>query len=208
MFSNILEDAIFEVRRRWKVRLLLPLILIAVGLLVVGVIVGIGWLASDRARPPQVNSEDIPMGSYAAGNIEVFNCIYTGPDECTEYDRSREWIAEASAGTLTYAPIEGDSNAPGQDAGGGLLSVTDFQSLTDEEWHSLAAGATLEGEANPGTVTENSVKTEGFDPERLSADASFTLPEGSDSAGRTGTITFSLKDSGVVMEKIIYSESE
>lgn len=203
MFSNVLEDAMFEMRRRWKTRVFVPLAIIAFFMIVGIVITGIAWLASDQARPPAVNSEDIPLGSYAAGNIEVFDCIYRGPEECPEYERSKEWVSGAATGELTYQPIEGDEAAPGDESGGGTLRVIDLQSLTDEEWHALAAGVTREGAANPGTVTENSVQTSDFSPEEVSATATFTLPG---DAPATGTMTFTLADSGVVLKSITYTE--
>lgn len=204
MFSNIIEDAMFEVRRRWKTRVFVPLGIIALAM-IVGIIITVGmWLASNRAQPPSVNSEDIPLGSYAAGNIEVFDCIYRGPDECSEYARSKEWVPEAVAGDLTYTPLEGDEDAPGEEVGGGNRRVTDFQSLTDEQWHALAAGATNGGAANPGTVTENSVKTSSFTLEELSASATFSLTH--ENTLTTGTMAFTLSDSGVVLKSITYSE--
>lgn len=205
MFNNILEDAMFEVRRRWKSRVFIPLAIIGVIMLLISIGVGGVWLASNRAQPPQVNSSEIPLGSYAAGNVEVLYCIYQGASECTEYEKSKEWMPGATGGSLIYAPVEGDKNAPGESAGDGLLKVTNFQSLTDEEWHSLAAGATLEGKANPGTVTENSAKTSGFDPEQISATATFDIPSGGDTKPYTGTMSFTLTDSGVALKSITYS---
>lgn len=204
MFSNILEDAMFEVRRRWKTRVFVPLAIIA-AFLIVGVVITVGaWLASDRAQPPAVNSEDVPLGSYAAGNIEVFDCIYRGPDECSNYAKSKKWVSGATTGDLTYTPFESDEGAPGEETDGGNRRVTDLQSLTDEQWHALAAGVTNGGAANPGTVTENSVKTSSFSPEEVSATATFSLTE--EDTLTTGTMTFTLTDSGVVLKSIAYTE--
>lgn len=203
MFSNILEDAMFEMRRRWKTRVFVPLAIIAVFMIAGLIIATVGWFASNQASPPAVNSEDIPLGSYAAGNIEVFDCIRQGPEECPEYERSKQWVSGATAGTLTYDPVEGDENAPGEAAGDGTRRVSDLQSLTEEQWHSLAAGVTREGTANPGTVTENSVQTSEFSPEQVSASATFTLSEGTPV---TGTMVFTLTDAGVVLKSVTYTE--
>lgn len=203
MFSNILEDAMFEMRRRWKTRVFVPLAIIAVFMIAGLIIATVAWFASNQARPPAVNSEDIPLGSYAAGNIEVFDCIHRGPEECPEYERSKQWVSGATAGTLTYDPVEGDEDAPGEAAGDGTRRVSDFQSLTEEQWHSLAAGVTREGTANPGTVTENSVQTSEFSPEQVSASATFTLSEGTPV---TGTMVFTLTDAGVVLKSVTYTE--
>lgn len=205
MFNDILEDAMFEMRRRWKRRVFIPVAIVVGIVLIASIGVGVAWLASDRTQSPEVNSEDIPLGSYAAGNIEVLYCIYQGADECSEYEKSKEWMAGATGGSLTYAPVEGDKTAPGDSAGEGVLKVTDFQSLTDEEWHSLAAGLTLKGEANPGTVTEKSTQTSGFNPEEVSATATFEIPTGADTKPYTGTMSFTLADSGVVLTGITYS---
>ena len=203
MLNDIIEDAIFEVRRRWKTRVLIPVAIIAVFMLVGVIITTVGWFSSNQARPPAVNSEDIPLGSYAAGNIEVFDCIYRGPEECSEYKKSREWVSGAVTDSFVYSPIEEDESAPGEQAGGGTRRVSDFQSLSDEEWHALAAGVTREGQANPGTVTENTVETSGLNHEQVTASATFTLTEGEPT---TGTMVFTLTNSGVVLKSVTYTE--
>lgn len=208
MFNHILEDALFEVRRHWKSRILIPLGIIVVLMLVAGVAVGVTWFANNRAQPPAVNSSDIPLGSYAAGNIEVLHCIYQGEAKCSEYKRSKEWMVGATAGSLIYTPIAGDTAAPGEDAGGGTRRVEITQVLTDAQWHSIAAGTTLEGEANTGTVTENSSETTSFDPKTISATATFKLPAKGDEAPRVGTMAFTLGNSGVVLKSINYSGGE
>lgn len=202
MFTNTLEDAMFEVRRRWKLTVLLPLGIIVAFLLTVGIAVAVTWLTTDQGRPPAVNSQDIPLGSYAAGNIEVFDCIYRGPQDCDNYKQSQDWVSGATTGTLTYPPVAGDKSAPGEMVTDGARRVSDLQSLSDEEWHSLAAGVTREGAASPGTVTENSIRTSEFDMEQVSATATFTL---TDETPVTGTMTFKLTDSGVVLENIAYT---
>lgn len=205
MLGNILEDAMFEMRRNWKRRVFIPLAIVAAFALICIIVVGFAWAGANRAKPPAINSEDIPLGSYAAGNIEVLDCIYRGPKDCSNYDKSKEWMSGAATGSLTYMPIKGDKKAPGEDAGGGTHRVSGFQSLTDAEWHSFAAGMTRNGEANPGTVTENSVKTAGYELKQASATATFTLT-GDDPA--TGTMSFKLTDSGVVLTGITYEGGE
>lgn len=208
MFNHILEDALFEVRRHWKIRILIPLGIIVVLMLVAGVAIGVTWLTNNRANPPAVNSSDIPLGSYAAGNIEVLHCLYQGEATCSEYKRSKEWMIGATGGSLTYPPIAGDTTAPGEDAGGGTRSVKITEALTEAQWHSIAAGATLEGEANTGTVTENSTETTSFDPQAISATATFKLPAKGDEIPRIGTMAFTLGNSGVVLKSINYSGGE
>lgn len=205
MFMDVFEDAMFELRRHWKKRALIPLAIIGVCLIIGGIAVGVAWFASNQGKPPKVNSEDIPLGSYAAGNIEVLDCIYRGPDDCGEYKKSKDWMI-SGVDDLTYTPNKGDDNAPGEKTQGGALKVDDLKSLSDEEWHALAAGMTKNGRANPGTVTENSVDTSGFDPGELSASASFTLPEKGDDREVEGTLTFTLKDSGVTLKGLTYGE--
>lgn len=208
MPSDFFEDLLFEVQRRWKRRILIPLlVIVGIVVLVVGG-VGVAWLVSGRSKPPEVNSSDIPLGSYAAGNVEVLYCIYQGADECPEYDRSKEWMGGATGGSLTYEPLAGDTSAPGEDAGNGQRKVTDLQGLTDEEWHSIAAGMTLDGAANPGTVTENSTETTSFSTEEVSATATFQISTEDDASPRTGTMTFTLVDSGVVLKSLTYSGGE
>lgn len=204
MFSTVLEDAMFEVRRRWKTRVFVPLAIVAVFLIIGVVVTLVAWLSANRAQPPAVNSEDIPLGSYAAGNIEVFDCIYRGPDDCDNYAKSKEWASGATTGELTYTPFGSDKNAPGEKAEGKTRRVTDFKSLSDKQWRALAAGVTNGGEANPGTVTENSVKTSSFTPEDVSATATFSLTK--ENALTTGTMTFTLTDSGVVLKSVSYSK--
>lgn len=206
MFNSILEDAMFEVRRHWKRRVFIPLAIIVIGLLIGGLVLGVTWLAANRAQPPDVNSEDIPLGSYAAGNIEVLNCIYQGPDECSNYQKSKDWISGSGNGSLTYTPVKGDQDAPGEKTGDGSREVSGLQALSSGEWHSVAAGMTKKGRASPGTVTENTVTTTDFDAENLSATASFTLPAESGEEAVKGEMTFTLKDSGVTLQSISYSE--
>lgn len=205
MFSRIVEDTMFEIRRHWW-RILVPLGLIAVFVLVGVVILFVTWLGTNQAKPPALKSEDIPLGSYTAGNIEVFNCIYQGTEQCPEYERSKEWLSEATESSLTYTPIPGDTSAPGEAAGEGLLRVGSLRSLNEAQWKSLAAGATQNGAANPGTVTEKSATTSSFDTENLSATAIFTVPTEASSAPVVGTMTFTLGNSGVVLKSITYNE--
>lgn len=205
MYGNFLEDVMFEIQRNWKRRVFIPLGIVIAFAVIAAIVAGGIYIAAERARPSAANSEDIPLGSYAASNIQVLDCIYRGPKECTEYEKSKEWMSGATTGSITYTPIKGDKSAPGEKIGNDAREVTAFQSLSDKEWHSLAAGLTLEGEANPGTVTENSVKTTGFELEAASATATFPLTGGKST---TGTMTFTLKDSGVALTGISYGDSQ
>lgn len=204
MFSNILEDAMFEMRHRWKARVFVPLGIIAVAMIVGILLTTVTWLMANRAQPPSVNSKDIPLDSYTAGNIEVFDCIYRGPKECSEYARSKEWVSNAVAGDLIYTPAKGDEDAPGKKSDDGTRRVTDFHSLTDDQWHALSAGVTNSGAANPGTVTENSVNTSSFAPEDVSASATFSLTD--TNTPITGTMTFTLSNSGIALKSVTYTE--
>lgn len=196
--SDFLGDVLFEVRRHWRSRVAVVVVALGVLAVVAGGAVLVTWVQSNRAQPPQLDSSSIPLGAQTASYVQVLDCIYRGAEECENYSLSKDWIISTSS-TLTYVPVEGDAAAPGEDDGSGRWVVGNLPGLSDEAWRSLAAGMTLEGRANPGTVTEKSVSTGGFEVEQLSAWAEFTLPADEVSPDPvTGTMSFTVSGSGKV----------
>lgn len=200
--SHLFDDVLFEVRRHWKLRVLLPLAVIGVFFIIGALVVGLSWYGSAKERPAS-NPQDVPLNSYTAGYIESFDCIYRGAQKCPGYESAKTWAAGNVSSTLTYTPAPGDAGAPGSPADGGNRAVENIGGLNDAQWHSLAAGLTRGGAATPGTVTENTVRTEDFNAEQLAGSATFTLTHPS---LVKATASYQISDTGVLLSSMTYTE--
>lgn len=145
-------------------------------------------------------AEQIPLESLVAAHVQSFNCIHDGPDECEVYNEATDYLVRTSPEEgMTYTPLNEDDPGEVQEDGTHLVVLSG--DLSEDEWEALAESATLNGEANTSTVTENTV-------EPVSETAGQFLFSDSDDQQWLGQVELELNDSGVALSSITYESAE
>lgn len=181
-------EFVYETRRGAGRQMKLAGIALLVPAIILLVVFGVASVAAYREQskqvPAAVNATSIPLNSYAAGVIEVFSCVHQGPAQCSNYTAAKEWLAGTSEGRpLTYRPLD-PAVAPGKEVGNGMKEVSLADpALTEAQWHALAASITLDGAANPSTVTETTI-------EPTSSNGASFVVSAADGTQETGSLAF------------------
>lgn len=187
-FNEVLAEIRYEARQRtpWLVGIVALFVL---AFAAVAVFVG------SRAHSARPTMPDIPLTSFAPAVIEVFECVRT---ECPEADQAKQWLiahtpraGAGSEGGLTYTPRTAAD--PGSSTADGARRVVLDETTDNETWKQLAAAVTLDGNASPATVTENSTLPDPADP----TVAVFTVPTASGTA--TFRMRFTVAQQGAVL---------
>lgn len=192
------DNFIFDVRTRgmrsarWAVIIIVVLALGAVAY------VGIRFYTMVAPNVPSMEkvTEDIPLNSLAAAYIEVADCARQGPDVCTDYAEAKSFMVAASMGK----PVTYQGSGPGEDIGNGERTFTLSAESSDQDVQAYATAVTLNGQANPSTVTEVSAK-------KVSDSAVTFSVQGEDGKPKIGRIDFAKQDSDIRISEITYTDA-
>lgn len=179
---------------------------IMICMLLAGGIVGAAWLFGGRGKPPtDLSDARIPFETYAVAMIEVVDCIDRGPQYCSDYDKSREYLARTTGSKgIVYTPLS--PSDPGVNESGGLKRLVLSENTSASEWQRFARAITRGGKVTPAAVNAAGV-TMGDGEDDYTRLASFTIPSAtSDEPAQQGTLTLRLSESLITMSKVIYTE--
>lgn len=195
--SNLLSNALFDVRRMVRPALGIATVATVAFFTVIFAVVGVFYFASGRATPPSSPLDaKIPVSTVAPSVVQVFDCVRVGEETCPYYDQSTEYLIQASPQDgLTYTPLKPDDPGTLQADGTRVVHLTRQTPAAD--WAAVGRAVTLDGAATEKTVTEKTVTV--VDAQT----GTFPVP----GTGQTGTVRISLSQTAITVLSVTYSGS-
>ena len=189
-----------EVRRGAPRRVKIALLCLGIPLIIAAIIVGFkAWDAWSNSGIDGSVMDKVPIPAMIAGDIQALDCIRAGEEACPQYNEAKDYLVRASAAEgVVYTPLAGQTN-PGKAQDDGTIRLVLTSTMPADDWRAFAAAATLNGAANTTTVTNTTVTT----TDRLSG--TFKVPDPTGTV-KTGTMTFSLAQSGLILDKIVFGK--
>lgn len=158
------------------------------------------YLRSTDPPPKSANDAQIPLTAFAPSMLQAYTCILDGPDKCSQHSKAKRYLAEsAPPAGIQYTPRT--AKDPGTLTPDGQRQIKVGAQTTPAQWKALAAAITLNRQANPTTVNENTVQKQGKN------EVSFRVPADKGSPAVTGTMRFKVSDGEVSMQSVAYTKT-
>lgn len=191
--EDLLLDARLDASRALK------LVFVPMGVLLVLIAAGVGiflLIVSRTTEVPEPGTTDVPLTAYASANAEAFACVEAGPEGCTNYSQSKNYLAAIiSDEGLTYTPLT-DSD-PGETTSEGTKTVSITDDTADEQWQRVSAAVTKQGQATPSSWSF-------VDAGEAATQLPFTIE--ADTGEIAGAMGFSTTDEQVHLTSVTFDE--